>query len=319
MFGKFAWISLLVFLAGSAPSPVIFTEISKIQNWWPPESIVAGIGMPGFAEETLYNYFSLSVWTFGKGPLNIAGFWSNPTKFLSIDNQFGANDSQVHSSIKKAFAKENKKLLVTAFGVAETPASDDIDPVQCALDLAKFVKNTQLDGVDINFMDQQAFQKGIAEEWLVKFTTKLRGELPTKIISHSPYAHFFDESRFQNGGYVKVNQAVGNLIDFYNVRFYDLGDSYQQYYSLFFISGPKTRLGTSVREITLKGLDLSKIVIGKPVSSKNIGFVEPGRLGNFLQSGIRDLEWGKGVMLNEYSSDLDGQQIMKVASSLVNP
>ena len=68
------------------------------------------------------------------------------------------------------------------------------------------------------------------------------------MISHSPYAAFFDDKEYVNGGYMRVHEKVGDLIDFYNVRYYSLGKSrYDQYYSLFYLSGPSARMGTSVR------------------------------------------------------------------------
>ena len=41
------------------------------------------MGVPGFANDTNYNYFSLSTWTYKKGPMNMAKLWENPVKYFT--------------------------------------------------------------------------------------------------------------------------------------------------------------------------------------------------------------------------------------------
>ena len=135
----------------------------------------------------------------------MAKLWSNPTKYLSENSQFGSTNDEVYKVVKSAFKKRNKKLMVTAFGPTQFPASAKVSPDLSAEALAKFVEDCNLDGVDIYFTDQKAFVEGIAEEWLIKFTQKLRDLLPLHIISHSPYATFFDEKEYKNGGYTKIH------------------------------------------------------------------------------------------------------------------
>ena len=63
-------------------------------------------------------------------------------------------------------------------------------------------------------------------------------------------AKYFDEENWIGGGYVTVNSAVGNLINFYNVRYYGpdgKGPKYDDYYTLAFLSGPPGKMGTSIR------------------------------------------------------------------------
>ena len=106
--------------------------------------------------------------------------------------------------------------------------------------MAAFVKANDLDGVDIDYEDNNAFNTGVAEAWLIStsynarpssqdmvlihlvflaFQTVLRQELPTPyIISHAPQAPWFTSTgQYTGGGYTKVHQAVGDGIDFYNV------------------------------------------------------------------------------------------------------
>ena len=55
-----------------------------------------------------------------------------------------------------------KKVLVTAFGPFEMPTTIGINPLSCAIKLAKFVLNNQLDGVDIYYEDDFAISSGTA-------------------------------------------------------------------------------------------------------------------------------------------------------------
>jgi chitinase len=49
----------------------------------------------------------------------------------------------------------------------------------------------------------------------------LRELLPTHVISHAPQAPYFAGNHYKNGGYQTVHAKVGNLIDFYNIQFYN--------------------------------------------------------------------------------------------------
>ncbi|CAM6004217.1 unnamed protein product [Sphagnum balticum] len=106
------------------------------------------------------------------------------------------------------------------------PTSNGEDPVQCASKLANFVKDNNLDGVDIDWEDNDAMEKGIGEEWLITFTQVLRDNLPTQYITHAPQAPYFKKEFYPKGGYVTVHKSVGSLINFYNVQFYNQAISY---------------------------------------------------------------------------------------------
>ena len=54
---------------------------------------------------------------------------------------------------------------------------------------------------------------------------RLRQIIPQHIVTHAPQAPYFSSTSYKNGAYVTVNQKVGNLIDFYNVQFYNQGDT----------------------------------------------------------------------------------------------
>lgn len=115
--------------------------------------------------------------------------------------------------------------MVSAFGATEMPTTAGVDPVACAVQLGTFVQDNNLDGVDIDWEDNAAMEAGKGEAWLIKFQTKLREMLPAHIITHAPQAPYFKEDFYKNGGYYTVDKQVGSTIDFYNVQFYNQGDT----------------------------------------------------------------------------------------------
>lgn len=79
---------------------------------------------------------------------------------------------------------------------------------------------------------------GKGEDWLIRFQTQLRSLLPDHIITHAPQAPYFKQDYYKNGGYKTVHDKVGNSIDFYNIQFYNQGDTkYNTYETLFETSG----------------------------------------------------------------------------------
>lgn len=72
---------------------------------------------------------------------------------------FGATGKSVF--YQRSFAM----LMMVSF--TDNPTSTGVDPTACARSLAAFVKANDLDGVDIDYEDSQAFNTGTAEAWLI--------------------------------------------------------------------------------------------------------------------------------------------------------
>ena len=83
----------------------------------------------------------------------------------------------------------------------------------------------QLDGLDIDYEDIQSFIDGICENWLIVLMKKLRLALPFHIISHPTQAPYFCPGFVPSGSYLNANKLVGKFIDFYNIEFYNQGES----------------------------------------------------------------------------------------------
>ena len=62
--------------------------IDKLFQLSPPEKIAAGMGVPGYAAPTIYNYIVLAFWS-SSGPVDIVGIWADPVKYFGADSIFG--------------------------------------------------------------------------------------------------------------------------------------------------------------------------------------------------------------------------------------
>lgn len=325
-----ALLVLLLALAQQHPvaataSPQVVSYIDKVTSWWPPAAIAKAIGVPGAAAPNKYTAINLAFWL-TSGPADAALVWSDALKYVSPQNPWGNTTAEVQATWLKAFHSTSPptKVLVSAFGSTEAPVSSGMDPVNVATDLAQFVTANQLDGADIDFEDNGAMNAGKAEAWLISFTQQLRKLLPSPkyIISHAPQApYFMGKPHYPSGGYVTIDKAVGSLVDWYNVQFYNQGTSVYGTYATLFEHTDGWATNTSVCEILAKGVPASRILIGKPVGpgdATNTGYVAPAALAAALKQGVTSApcKWSSGVMGWQFSSDLDGSWSTQLAAAL---
>ena len=115
--------------------------------------------------------------------------------------------------------------MVSAFGSTDSPTTDGTDPTQTAQNLADWVKQYNLDGVDVDYEDMTAMNNDQAEAWLITFQKELRRQLPAPyLISHAPVAPWFTSGdNYPSGAYVDVHKKTGDGINFYNIQFYNQG------------------------------------------------------------------------------------------------
>lgn len=302
--------------------PVRLTYIDKFNSWWPQPAILAGLGVPGYTNGALpYNYVALAFWTASGGPVDAALVWSNPLYFIGA-GYVGDTIQEIQANLKKNFTNAGVKLIVSAFGATENPTSENLDPVQVGTDLAAFVNDNLFDGVDIDWEDTPAFQSGDGkgENWLIALTQTLRAKLnPGLIITHAPQGPYFAGAAvYPMGGYLAVHQAVGDIIDFYNIQFYNQGSTmYNNGSDIFNVSGgwaPKT----SVNEMIAAGVQATKIVIGKPASTGDASnsYMLPSDINAAIAANYPYNGWKTGIMFWQYSSDLDGS-ICKTAAAFL--
>ncbi|KAJ6581556.1 glycoside hydrolase superfamily [Mycena capillaripes] len=193
--------------------------------------------------------------------LLVEGAWDKAFKWTTYTDADRA-------TIKAQYAADGIKLMVSAFGSSDVSTSSGVNPITMATTMANWVKQYNLDGIDVDYEDFNAFD---AEDGI----SQLRTILPqgTYIITH---ARAFSPNTWGGGGYLKVHQSVGNLIDWYNIQLLTASSS--------------TWSGSAVFQIAVSGVPLSKIVIGKPAGTGdgNSGFMS---LAPLLNQG-----WTGGAM-----------------------
>jgi len=234
----------------------------------------------------------------------------------------GKTTQEIQKAWLAAYHSKGIKVLVSAFGSTDNPTSGGVDPVDCGKRLAQFVITNQLDGVDLDWEDNAAMEAGKGEQWLITITQTLRQLLPRDkgyIISHAPQApYFMGKPKYPNGGYLTVDQAVGSLIDFYNVQFYNQDTSDYTTYATLFQKANGWATGTSVLEMVSKGVDISRIVVGKPVTQgdvNNSGFVSVSALRAIFASAISSTQWRGGFMGWQFQSDDGGSWSRQLSSA----
>lgn len=258
----------------------------------------------------------------------IASFWLSTNTPAYKLSEFTSLSASTRAWILNDYHSRNISFLVSAFGDGDAPTSTGKDPVKVADDLAAFVKQYQFDGVDIDWEDFNALAvgdraaSGNAETWLSDFTTELRKQLPQGqyLLTHAPVAPWFttNTTRYPQGAYRTVQSRVGNLIDFYNVQFYNQGSDYSTCPSLLTRSASGTFHNTSLFEIAdpkNAGVDLDKLVIGKPTVAGDAtnGFLNLTTLSTCLQQA-KAQNWDGGVFLWEYHPDSSVPAIETVRS-----
>jgi len=312
----FSILITLLSLSSSAPNKVIY--IDALNSWWPPTAIAAGLGVPGYAHNSSYNVINLAFWL-TSAPADAAIVWANAYTYVSPDNPWGSSTKAVQAAWLERYHGKGIKVLISAFGATEFPTSSGVDPVKCGTDLANFVKLNQLDGVDLDWEDNSAMEAGTGEAWLIAITKTLRQLLPKPyIITHAPQApYFMGAPKYKNGGYLTVDKEVGNLIDHYNVQFYNQAQSTYDTYASLFQTANGWATGTSVTEMVAKGIPSSKIVVGKPVTTgdaANTGYVPVDALRQMFVQG-KGVQWSAGFMGWQYKSDTDGSWSDKLSSA----
>jgi chitinase len=231
-------------------------------------------------------------------------------------------------TLKKKYADAGVRLLVSAFGATENPTSSGYNATDCGIELAKFVNDNNLDGVDIDWEDTPAFQKGDSsgEDWLVNITKTLRANLKSDaIITHAPQAPYFTtntskDSQYPDGAYLTVHNQVGSMIDFYNIQFYNQGGNMYQNAQDIFNTSAGWAPGTAINEIIASGVPSSKVVLGKPagIGDASNSYMTPADIDAAIAANYPYNGWNAGVMFWQYSSDQDGSICTAATKSLMS-
>lgn len=78
-------LGLLQFTASSINYPIRMTYVNSIKSWDSQNSILASLGVPGYADENNYNYIAFAFWSLGQ-TFDAVKIWENPLKFIGTTN-----------------------------------------------------------------------------------------------------------------------------------------------------------------------------------------------------------------------------------------
>lgn len=248
----------------------------------------------------------------GPPPLSqVKGFNVVALAFLLVAGPFDKAQEWVsltqaqRQSIKSQYSAAGIKLIVSLFGSTDAPTTSGVDPIATANKMAKFVKEFDLDGVDVDYEDFDAINAGDGrgEAWIISFTKQLRTQLPQGqyLLTHAPVAPWFSPGKFGGGAYLTVHKQVGNLIDWYNVQFYNQGSNEYTTCSGLLTKSSNMWPQSALFQIAANGVTLNKLVIGKPGKSGDAsnGFVNPSTLAGCLQQAHAN-GWSGGAMSWEF-------------------
>lgn len=246
----------------------------------------ANNGFPTAAELKGWNVLNVAFWL-------THGAWDNALQWTTLP-------SGTRQQMKRNYADAGIKFLLSAFGSTEQPTTAGEDPVALAKRVADFVIDWEFEGVDVNYEDLGAFETGTAEAWLATFTRELRGYLPAPqyIITYAPLAPWFMPGRWPGGGWLRVHETVGDLIDWYNIQFYNQEASRYDTCETLLHAADGWFPGTAIFEIADNGVPLSKLVIGKPGAPEdatNTGFMHPADIGACVAEAASE-GWDGGIM-----------------------
>ena len=311
----------LVSCGASTAAPVFSTYIDKVTQWWPPEAIAAGMALPGYAADTDYNVINLAFWT-RDGPADLAIVWADLYTYVSADNPWGNSTAEVQAAWRKLYNDAGIRIVVSAFGATDFPTSAGASASETCDDITEFVLANQLDGVDLDWEDNAAMEAGTGEAWLIECVKTIRARLPRDeyVVTMAPQGPYFtDIGYYPNGAMLAVDAAVGAEIDWYNVQFYNQGDTEYNSYETLFETAEGYFKGTAVAEMVANGVAPEKIVVGKPVTTgdaTNTGWMAAADLAVAFTKASAELGWSAGAMTWQFPSDADGAFVATLASAL---
>lgn len=300
--------------------PIRLAWVNRCSYWY-GDNIAKAWGVPGFAPDHIYNTIVLTFWSCSDRHMDMVLMWQNAGQWFGDQSSFGKTTDEIQKNLRKTYNKHGIKILVSAFGDSEWPTTGGKDPVECGTKLGKFVVDNNLDGADNDWEDNAAMEAGKGEEWNIAFTKAYRAVAPAKsyILTHSPQAPYFKADFYKNHAYVTVHKAVGSMINWYNVQFYNQAASrYDTYETLFIADNGPVFNGTAFKQIVeLAKVPARQLVVGKPASTSdasNTGYMEKSSLSAAMKRAYNELGYYSGVAFWQYFSDASGDIVKTVAT-----
>lgn len=113
-------------------------------------------------------------------------FWLKDSPLDQVD-EWRKLPKEKRAAIRKEYNEAGIKIIISAFGETPKPTTDEDSAEDVAKALGIFVREHDVDGVDVDYEDLEAFNGGDAEKWLIEFTQTLRKYLPQDkyILTHA--------------------------------------------------------------------------------------------------------------------------------------
>lgn len=236
---------------------------------------------------------------------NIAFWVSTDGGADNVQEWMQASETQ-RKAIVNAYNKAGIRLGMAVFGETDSPLSNGEDPNRLADRISDFVKKYNLQGVDVDFEEYDAFERKIATRWLIPLTRRLRARLPKNqyYLSHAPIAPLFNTDSYPLG-YTWVEKRIGDLIDFYNIQFYNQ-DDYSTCHSLLLKSEGEWPNTSLIQLNQVYNIPFEKMIVGKPAREQDAdnGYINPHKLAVCLANFAVPNGWRSGCMWWEYAGDL---------------
>lgn len=218
-------------------------------------------------------------------------------------------------AIAKLQANDQKVLISFGGGQMSSAGYAGIagSETKLAQSIAAFVKEYNLDGVDIDYEDTAAFM-GRADysgvDFLVNLTKALRQELPSPqyLITHAPQPPYLQVGSGMDG-YVTIMEQAGDQIDWLNVQFYNNPP---------WSANPNEIISAYHTFSQLKGMSPEKLMVGLPVTSHDAGsgYMPVNEIvTDVIQPIQRDGVLG-GMMNWQFSSDTNGDWGTTIGNAL---
>ena len=112
------------------------------------------IGVPEYASDSIYNYMVLTFWDCDNITYDTVTLWSNPNHYMP--DLFQSTDELTRKEMKERYNNAGIKIMISAFGGTSHPASEGKNAATCAAQLADYVLDHNVDGVDLDYEDNAA-------------------------------------------------------------------------------------------------------------------------------------------------------------------
>lgn len=130
---------------------------------------------------------------------------------------------------------------------------------------------------------------------MTKFTLALKSSNNSQYsLSHSVDVSLFNQSQYPMGDYTLIEKAVGQYINFYNIRYSSRESNFTNYKEIFSAGL------LSVSGLSQRGIPINKIVVAKPSLYNITSFVRPDKLINYYRKANGQLGWWAGASFSPY-------------------